>query len=272
MARGYLQHRPRTLGSGYELVVITTKDQLEQGQDGVGGWLPSGTPVPLQMARMLASGGSRVDVVMDKDGALLDVGRRTRQIPSAIGRALWLRDGGCRAPGCGRRRHLHAHHIQGRADGGATKLSNLVLVCTSHHRMLHEGKLAVAVQDQQIVFRNAIGREIPGVAPSAATGHDLEELERYLRIAELHVDAETNFCKWDGRKVALAEMLDCMFSAERTPLGRPQHAAGSRGRLNGDRRASAGVCSRDGHRRCRRDAVRLHQRCLSEKKKGMRAS
>ena len=211
-----MQHRPRTLGSGYELVVITTKDQLERGHDGVGGWLPSGTPVPLQMARMLASGGSRVDVVMDKDGALLDVGRRTRQIPSAIGRALWLRDGGCRAPGCGRRRHLHAHHIQGWAEGGATKLSNLMLVCTSHHRMLHEGKLSVAVQDRQIVFRNSSGRVIDGVAPMAATGDDLEELERWLRAAELHVDADTNVSKWDGRKVGLAEMLDWMFISDRT--------------------------------------------------------
>ena len=216
VARAYLQHRPRTLGSGYELVVITTKDQLERGHDGVGGWLPSGLPVPLQMARMLASGGARVDVVMGKDGELLDVGRRTRQIPSAIGRALWLRDGGCRAPGCGRRRHLHAHHIHEWAEGGATKLSNLVLVCTTHHRMLHEGKLSAAIRDRQIVFRNPSGREIPAFAPSAATGNDLEELERYLRAAEVHIDAETNFSKWDSRKVALAEVLDCMFVAERT--------------------------------------------------------
>jgi hypothetical protein len=216
VARAYLQHRPRTLGSGYDLVVITTKNQLDRGHDGVGGWLHDGTPVPLQMARMLASGGARVDVVMGKDGELLDVGRRTRQIPSAIGRALWLRDGGCRAPGCGRRRHLHAHHIQGWAEGGATKLSNLVLVCTGHHRMLHEGKLSAEVQDQQIVFRNQSGHTIPATAPSAATGHDLEELEHCLRAAEVHVDADTNLSKWDGRKVALAEMLDWMFTAERT--------------------------------------------------------
>ena len=216
VARGYLHHRPRTLGSGYELVVITTKNQLERGHDGVGGWLPDGTPVPLQMARMLASGGARVDVVMGNDGALLDVGRRTRQIPSAIARALWLRDGGCRAPGCGRRRHLHAHHIQGWAEGGATKLSNLMLVCSSHHRMLHEGKLSAEVRDQQIVFRNPIGRAIPGVAPSAATGGELEALERWMRAAELKVEAETGLSGWDGRKVALAEMLDWMFIAERT--------------------------------------------------------
>jgi hypothetical protein len=219
VANAYLQHRPRTLGSGYDVVMITTKEQLERGHDGVGGWLPDGRPVPLQMARMLASGGSRIDVVMGKEGQLLDVGRRTRQIPSAIGRALWLRDGGCRVPGCGRRRHLHAHHIHSWAAGGPTKLSNLALVCSGHHRMLHEGKLSAEIRDQQIVFRNQMGREVPGVPPSSANGHELEELERCLREAEVYVDAETTLSKWDGSKVALAEMLDWVFVADRTRGG-----------------------------------------------------
>jgi hypothetical protein len=169
VARAYLQHQPRTLGSGYEVVVISTKAQLEQGpDDGVGGYLPDGTPVPLQVARMLALDGARVDVVMGDDGELLDVGRRTRSIPSAIGRALWLRDGGCRVPGCGRRRHMHAHHVQGWAEGGPTRLSNLVLVCSSHHRMLHERELSAEISDQKLVFVDQRGRCIPATPPRAA--------------------------------------------------------------------------------------------------------
>jgi hypothetical protein len=169
VARAYLQHQPRTLGSGYEVVVISTKAQLEQGpDDGVGGYLPDGTPVPLQVARMLALDGARVDVVMGDDGELLDVGRRTRSIPSAIGRALWLRDGGCRVPGCGRRRHMHAHHVQGWAEGGPTRLSNLVLVCSSHHRMLHERELSAEIRDEKLVFLDQRGRSIPATPPRAA--------------------------------------------------------------------------------------------------------
>ncbi|WP_146662690.1 DUF222 domain-containing protein, partial [Enhygromyxa salina] len=49
IARAYLQHSPRTLSSGYELVVITSKDQLEHGPGGVGGFLRDGTPVPLHV-------------------------------------------------------------------------------------------------------------------------------------------------------------------------------------------------------------------------------
>jgi hypothetical protein len=226
VARAYLQHRPRTLGSGYELVVITTPEQLENGSGGVGGFLPDGTPVPLHVARMLAGDGSRVDVVMGKDGELLDVGRRTRTIPSAIARGLWLRDGGCRVPGCGRKRHLHAHHVHGWAEGGPTRLSNLVLVCSGHHRMIHEGKLSSAIRERKIVFADQKGRDIPGVPLSAASGHDLEELELFLREAELHLDPSINRSKWDGTHVEVSEMLDWMLLAEqpkRPPDTRLEH-------------------------------------------------
>jgi hypothetical protein len=214
VARAYLQHRPPTLGSGYELVVITTPEQLKKGSGGVGGFLPDGTPVPLHVARMLAGDGSRVDVVLGKDGELLDVGRRTRSIPSAIARGLWLRDAGCRVPGCGRKRHLHAHHIHGWAEGGPTRLSNLVLVCSGHHRMIHEGKLSSAIQEGRIVFADQKGRDMPGVPSSAASGHDLEELELFLRDAELHLDPSINQSKWDGTHVEVSEMLDWMLLAE----------------------------------------------------------
>jgi hypothetical protein len=235
VARAYLQHRPRTLGSGYELVVITTKAQLEQGPGDVGGFLPDGTPVPLHIARMLAGDASRVDVVMGEHGELLDVGRRTRAIPSAIARGLWLRDAGCRVPGCGRKRHLHAHHIQGWARGGPTRLANLVLVCSGHHRMIHEGTLSSEIRAGQIVFADQEGREIPGVPVTAASGHDLEELELYLREAELRLDPSINLGKWDGTHVEVGEMLDWMLAAE--------HQGGRLGQLSSTSCASAGHVS-----------------------------
>jgi hypothetical protein len=40
-----------------------------------------------------------VDVEILESGQVLDVGRARRAIPSAIGRALCLRDGGCNARG-----------------------------------------------------------------------------------------------------------------------------------------------------------------------------
>ena len=217
IARAYLsKHRPRTLGSGYELVLVTSKDQLEHGPGGVGGFLRDGTPIPVDVARMLACDGARVDVSLGEHGELLDVGRRSRVVPSAIGRALWLRDGGCRVPGCGRRHHLQAHHIQAWAEGGPTKLSNLVLVCPGHHRLIHERELGVELRDAKIVFIELRrGRELSATPPRVATGHELEELERFIQAAGVELGPHTNEPRWDGTAMNLAESLDWLLLAER---------------------------------------------------------
>ena len=69
----------------------------------------------------------------------MSVGRKTRVVPAAIKRALWARDKGCRFPGCGRKRFVDAHHIEHWSAGGETSLANLMLLCTQHHALVHEG-------------------------------------------------------------------------------------------------------------------------------------
>jgi hypothetical protein len=208
VAQAYLQHdEPRTLGTGYELVVLTTPEQLEHGPGGVGGFLRDGTPVPHHIARMLACDCSRVDVTTSESGELLDVGRARRTIPSAIGRALWLRDGGCRVPGCGRRHHLHAHHIEGWAAGGKTSASNLVLLCPSHHTLVHEGQLSVELREGKVEFRNAYGLEIRPIPPR---GRDPKALQHWLS------DREPKACRfpsWDGSSMDLEYVMNSALAA-----------------------------------------------------------
>ncbi len=60
-------------------------------------------------------------------------------MPGWLNRQLRRRDRGCRFPGCGRDRWLHAHHLCHWADGGPTDADNVVLLCRSHHRSVHEG-------------------------------------------------------------------------------------------------------------------------------------
>jgi hypothetical protein len=68
----------------------------------------------------------------------LDIGRATRIIPPAMRRALIARDRHCQHPGCDRdHRWCDAHHIQHWADGGATSLVNLKLLCRYHHTLTH---------------------------------------------------------------------------------------------------------------------------------------
>jgi hypothetical protein len=52
----------------------------------------------------------------------------TRTIPPALRRALNARDRGCRFPGSPNTRYVDAHHIHHWAQGGETKLSNLIQI------------------------------------------------------------------------------------------------------------------------------------------------
>jgi hypothetical protein len=77
-------------------------------------------------------------------GEQMRLGRKTRKISPALRRALRIRDGGCRFPGCHRQRHLEAHHVIHWLRGGLTDLDNLVLLCRRHHMAIHEEGFTVS--------------------------------------------------------------------------------------------------------------------------------
>ena len=87
-----------------------------------------GIHVSAETARRLACDAAMVTMKHGTGGEILDVGRRTRTISPALRRALAARDRQCRFPGCQNRR-CDSHHVQHWADGGATRLDNLVLLC-----------------------------------------------------------------------------------------------------------------------------------------------
>ena len=71
-------------------------------------------------------------------GNVLGVGRMRREPPPWLVRQVRHRDRECRFPGCGSRRFTEAHHIVFWRNGGTTDLDNLVLICSFHHRLVHE--------------------------------------------------------------------------------------------------------------------------------------
>jgi len=126
----------------------------------VTGSFAGGTGVSAEVARKLLCDAGVVPVHTDETGNVLDVGRKSRTVPTAMRRALRLRDGQCQFPGCDNRRWLDAHHIHAWVDGGATSLENLVELCPAHHRYLHEYGYQMARQKDGIVFYNSQGEKI----------------------------------------------------------------------------------------------------------------
>jgi len=96
--------------------------------------------LPIESVKRLCCDSHAVVINENDEGQPLNIGRKTRIIPTAIQRALRARDNNsCSFPGCGNRRFLHSHHVEHWSNGGETSLDNLMLLCTKHHTLVHEG-------------------------------------------------------------------------------------------------------------------------------------
>ncbi|MCA1833476.1 MAG: HNH endonuclease [Actinobacteria bacterium] len=97
-----------------------------------------GEAVHPETARRLAC-HSRFRLMLENDqGEPLKLGRTRRDPTTAQRIALQKRDEHCVFPGCGATRYLVPHHIGWWSHGGRTDLDPLVLVCTFHHKLVHE--------------------------------------------------------------------------------------------------------------------------------------
>ena len=133
---------------------------------------------PLETVKRLACDASVVVVTEDERGAPLSVGRKQRTVSTSIRRALWSRDRGCTFPGCHRTKFVDAHHVQHWVDGGETSVDNLVLLCSHHHRLLHEGGYRIRRDYQgEYYFTRADGRAIPRCGYHAADCTDDDAVE-----------------------------------------------------------------------------------------------
>ena len=124
-----------------------------------------GSHVPAGTSGRLACDPEVVEVTRGTDGSVLDVGRRRRTVDWRLRKALEVRDGGCRFPGCGCR-HTQAHHAVPWSEGGRTALDNLILLCRFHHKTMHEGGWRVRMgPDGAARFADPEGRIVPAVPP-----------------------------------------------------------------------------------------------------------
>jgi hypothetical protein len=122
-------------------------------------------PISTRTAERIACDCTMSRVLL-ADSMVIDVGRATRTVSAPTMRALRVRDKGCRFPGCDRQVNWsNPHHIIYRSRGGSDKLTNLLLLCFFHHRLVHEGGWQVIkvgrefqfLQPDRMVMRRARG-------------------------------------------------------------------------------------------------------------------
>jgi len=206
-----------TAGDRYQVVLHVEGDSLRA--DGEGGQAvleeAGGSPLSAETSQRLACDAALVVMQHAADGTVLDVGRKTRTIPPAIRRALAARDRQCRFPGCAAR-YCDAHHLHHWAEGGATSLDNLTLLCRHHHRAVHEEGFTVTRHASgQLTFRRPDGTPIPTAPaldrPQATQEPPLAPTTARLAAQGLAIDPRTTTPRSDGERFDVDWALDVLY-------------------------------------------------------------
>jgi hypothetical protein len=121
---------------GARATVVVHARLEERGLEGCE--VEDGPVVPRETVERLLCDARVRTIVEDRRGDVVHLGRSHREPPVWMARQVRYRDRECRFPGCGARRFTEAHHIRWWRHGGRTDLGNLVLICSFHHRLVHE--------------------------------------------------------------------------------------------------------------------------------------
>ncbi|WP_261562027.1 HNH endonuclease signature motif containing protein [Frankia tisae] len=102
--------------------------------------IEGGATLAPSVVRRLSCDSLLRTLLTDSKGNPLALGRTRRSPSTKLRRAIYARDKGvCRYPGCRHTRWLQVHHIkEWGIAGGATDPANLILLCSLHHRVIHD--------------------------------------------------------------------------------------------------------------------------------------
>jgi hypothetical protein len=204
LAHGYDSRNASSNSEKFMVHAHTDLETLKANGDGAESEMESGGMLCAETTRRITCDSSVVQW-LDKngnghDGQPLSVGRKSRTIPPAIRRALQRRDGGCRFPGCTATRFVDAHHIHHWADGGETSMNNLVLLCSRHHHLVHEGGFGLEKVDGAFRFINPQGLVIPNSAHGRFRGN-ADTLLHMNRESGIRITPKTSQSHWMGEKM-----------------------------------------------------------------------
>ena len=126
--------------------------------------------------------------------------------------------------GAGRTRFCDGHHLKHWANGGETKLDNLITLCGFHHRLVHEGGYGVRRTDDGVfIFTRPDGTRIEENGMKCFRGNILppihstyrgfeHSLRDYLKTRDpgLTITAETSRCQWHGESMDYSHAIESM--------------------------------------------------------------
>ncbi len=201
-------------GDQYLVNIHTDVETLKEDGTGAESEIEDRGYVPAETSRRLACDCAKVHWHETGNGEPLSVGRKTRSIPPVIRRALKRRDLGCRFPGCTCTRFVDAHHIKHWADGGETSMDNLVLLCRTHHRLVHEGGYGVEmVADEGAVFSLPSGKTISQASEKRSRGNVFVIMSGNQRNG-LDITPDTSIPQWYGDKMDHGMAVDMLLQCE----------------------------------------------------------
>jgi hypothetical protein len=188
-------------GDRYLVNIHTGPETLTADGEGAESECEDCGKVSAETSRRMTCDASVVHWQEGKYSEPLNIGRKSRTIPPAIRRGLQRRDQGCRFPGCSCSKFVDAHHIRHWADGGETRMDNLVLLCRRHHRLVHEGGFGVRVQaDGGIRFTYPDGRDLPATFDGRFRGN-AESINATNQANGLEITAATLPSLWRGERM-----------------------------------------------------------------------
>ncbi|WP_169925983.1 HNH endonuclease [Serinibacter salmoneus] len=123
--------------------------------------LLDGTLIPFAALEVMACDAFTQRVVLDPQGAPLDVGRTQRTFTGDLRRAILVRDRHCQYPGCSMRASwCEVHHILYWSRQGATSQENGITLCSAHHHQVHDERLTITPIAGGFQFTTPSGRRI----------------------------------------------------------------------------------------------------------------
>ena len=213
LAESFLAGNPVSGTGGERFQVMVYLDQEVLAADGA--WaatLEDGTRVSAETFRRVACDCGLVAI--GRDSEALNIGRRTRSIPPAIRRAMMLRDRGCAFPGCTHTAFLHAHHLTHWLHGGETSLKNLVMLCTFHHHLVHEGGWSVSMSAEgAFIFCSPFGELLEREPRRESLDGAPDWLREWAEARGLDVGSEVNLPRWDGKAPDYPLAVECLLEA-----------------------------------------------------------